>query len=151
MSELDISIETPCCIDCEKVIGKFWQYLKKEISSLLPENFFIEVSIVDNEKIRLLNRNYRQKNYITDVLSFEDGDTLPDGKVFLGSIVIACERAKEQAQEIGNSFEEELRFLFMHGILHLLGYNHETDNGEMFKLQRELKEKLKNFFSVSED
>ncbi len=151
MSELDISIETPCCKGCDSIIEEFWQYLKKELSSLLPKRFLIEISIVDNEEIRSLNRDYRNKDYVTDVLSFEDGDVLPDGAVFLGSIVIACERAKEQAEEIGNSFEEELRFLFMHGILHILGFDHETDNGEMFRLQRELKKKLKQFFSHSED
>ncbi len=151
MSELDISIETSCCKGCDSVIEEFWQGLKNEVSSLLPEKFFIEISIVDNEEIKILNRDYRQRDYVTDVLSFEDGDVLPDGTLFLGSIIIACDRAKKQAEEIGNSFEEELRFLFMHGVLHLLGFDHETDNGEMFKLQRELKKKLKQFFSNAED
>ncbi len=151
MSELDVSIEVSCCKNCQEMIEELWKKLKKEISSMLPESFFLEVSIVGDEEIKSLNKHYRGKDYVTDVLSFEDGDTLPDGRVFLGSIVIACERAKKQAEEIGNSFEEELRFLFLHGVLHLLGFDHETDNGEMLRMQKDLKKKLNPFFTLSED
>lgn len=150
MDNLDISI-TMSCLHCDRVLEEFWDALQKEVSSYLPENPYLEVSIVGNEEIRSLNKQYRGKDSITDVLSFEDGDLLPDGRIFLGSIVISWERALEQAQEIGNSLEEELRFLFLHGLLHLLGFDHETDNGEMFELQRELKHRLSNFFSGSED
>ncbi|BBB32376.1 metalloprotease [Thermotomaculum hydrothermale] len=151
MSELDFSINTSDCKNIDEVISEFWESLKKEISHLLPDRFLIEVSIVSDEEIRRLNKDYRGKDYVTDVLSFEDGDTLPDGRVFLGSIAIACERAKKQAEEIGNSFEEELRFLFMHGVLHLLGFDHETDNGGMLNLQKVLKNKLKPFFTILEE
>ncbi len=150
MSSLDISINIPCQ-GCESVLKEFWDALQKQVSSYLPENPYLEVSIVGNEEIKSLNKQYRGKDSITDVLSFEDGDMLPDGRVFLGSIVISGERAFTQAQEIGNSFEEELRFLFLHGLLHLLGFDHETDNGEMFELQRELKLKLSDFFQGLED
>ncbi len=150
MDNLDISITIPC-LHCDRVLEEFWDALQKQVSSYLPENPYLEVSIVGNEEIKSLNKQYRGKDSITDVLSFEDGDMLPDGRVFLGSIIISGERALEQAQEIGNSFEEELRFLFLHGLLHLLGFDHETDNGEMFELQRELKLKLSHFFQGSED
>ncbi len=150
MEEIDISVNVSCP-DCRPIILEFWKELKKELTSILPENFVFEVSIDSDETVKELNKQYRNKDSITDVLSFEDGEILPDGKVFLGSIIIAYERAKQQAKEIGNSFEEELRFLFMHGILHILGYDHETDNGEMFALQKKLKKKLEKFFPKTED
>ncbi len=151
MNDLDVFIETPCCEGCRKILEEFWTELKKQLNPFIPENVFLEVSVVEDEKVKSLNKTYRGKDAVTDVLSFEDGEKLPDGNIFLGSIVIACTRAKQQAIDVGNSFEEELRFLFLHGVLHLLGFDHEKDNGEMFKIQRDIKKRLKDFFSLSED
>ncbi len=151
MDDLDISIESSCSVKCEEIIKNFWPSLKNELSNILPEKFFFELAIVGDDTIQSLNKQYRGKDYVTDVLSFEDGDVMPDGRVFLGSIVIACNKAVKQANEIGNSFEEEMRFLFMHGVLHLLGFDHEKDNGEMFELQNSLKKKLIPFFHNTED
>ncbi len=151
MDDLDISIESSCPVQCEEIIKDFWPSLKNELSKLLPEKFFFELAIVGDDTIQSLNKQYRGKDYVTDVLSFEDGDVMPDGRVFLGSIVIACNKAAKQANEIGNSFEEEMCFLFMHGVLHLLGFDHEKDNGEMFELQNSLKKKLISFFHNTED
>ncbi len=146
MGEIDFIDGTGKCDSCKKAIEEFWKDLKKELKSIIPERCLIEVNIADEETIKELNREYRDKNYVTDVLSFADGDILPDGRVFLGSIIICLEQTKRQAEEIGNTFEEELRFLFMHGVLHLLGYDHETDNGEMFEMQKTLKKRLSAYF-----
>lgn len=103
----------------------------------------VSVTFTDNEKIRELNRNYRNIDRATDVLSFpmfdEDyDDGLPAA---LGDIVISLEKAKSQSEEYGHSFERECAFLTVHSVLHLLGYDHETgveDEKEMFFRQDEI-------------
>lgn len=85
------------------------------------------VSLIDDNKMRELNLKHRGKDYSTDVLSFEVGDTLPDGTYFTGDILVSKEYAKKQAKELGHSFEEEVAFLVAHGALHLLGIHHEED------------------------
>lgn len=93
----------------------------------------VSVTLCDNEYIRKLNKEFRNKDSATDVLSFplydlspdSDEPVIEDGSLPLGDIVISIERAKEQAKEIGNSFLEEIAFLTVHSTLHLLGYDHE--------------------------
>ncbi|SDI34054.1 rRNA maturation RNase YbeY [Natribacillus halophilus] len=99
---------------------------------------------VDETKIRTLNRDYRGKDQVTDVLSFalndeEDQVISPAGHT-LGDIVICVKRMRDQAEEYGHSIERELCFLALHGLLHLLGYGHESteEEKEMFTLQEEL-------------
>ncbi|NOZ13570.1 MAG: rRNA maturation RNase YbeY [Acidobacteria bacterium] len=123
----------------------------REISRMVPlpgsGNCQVEILLTDDVEIRRLNRKFRGKDQVTDVLSFPDGENLPgSGDVFLGSIAISVERAGVQAEEIGHSLEEELNFLILHGLLHLLGYDHEVDQGEMLRLQQELKAALPAFF-----
>lgn len=84
----------------------------------------------------MLNRQYRGHDYATDVLSFSYLDETVAGQPFLGEIVIAPEIARRQARNWRSGPEREIRKLLVHGILHLLGYDHETDNGEMNRLQR---------------
>lgn len=110
-----------------------------------------ELLLVSEEEIRQLNARERGVDSVTDVLSFpsmdgikgqdilaeEHGEELDeDGNVFLGSIVICEKRAREQAQEYGHSFERELWYLAVHGILHCLGYDHMTEEEK-----REMREK----------
>ncbi len=105
----------------------------------------VSVTFTDNEKIHALNREYRNVDRPTDVLSFplsdgEDYDTDGDA-VLLGDIVISLERAQTQAEEYGHSFEREVAFLTVHSMLHLLGYDHETspeDERDMFARQDEI-------------
>lgn len=93
----------------------------------------VSLSLVDDERIHELNREYRGVDRPTDVLSFalqEETDDEPDFEFedsLLGDIVISVPRAREQALEYGHSFERELVYLAVHGTLHLLGYNHEED------------------------
>ena len=109
----------------------------------------VEILYTDNQGIRQLNREFRQKDRVTDVLSFpmldlEPGQqpvAAPDtvdpetGAVFLGNVVLSLPRAEEQAREYGHSFQREAAFLCVHSVLHLLGYDHER-SPEEDKLQR---------------
>lgn len=117
----------------------------------LEENCAMSVIIVDNEEIQNINREYRQKDAVTDVISFalEESvveDDFPaiqevmDESRELGDIFVSFQRAQEQAVEYGHSFKRELGFLVVHGFLHLNGYDHMTDEEEveMFDLQRDI-------------
>ncbi len=115
----------------------------------------INLMFTDNSGIREINREQRQIDRATDVLSFpmleqeDDGiviydEDFIDGRVLLGDIVISLERAGEQAQEYGHSFSREIGFLAVHSVLHLLGYDHELgeeQEKEMFSKQEDI---LKN-------
>ena len=97
----------------------------------------VSLTYTDNEGIRIYNRDYRNKDAVTDVLSFPMFDTeteeiyaLDGTAAELGDIVISLERAQEQAREFGHSFEREVAFLCVHSILHLLGYDHERSDEE---------------------
>ncbi len=89
----------------------------------------IELTLCDDAAIRALNREYRNIDKATDVLSFPLEGDLPG--LPLGSLVISLDHVHAGAEELGHSPEEELALLFIHGLLHLLGYDHETDRGEM--------------------
>jgi len=104
----------------------------------------ISLSFVEASEIQALNKQYRNKDSVTDVLSFEvSADPNLDIPV-LGDIVICIERAIEQAKEIRQSQKREFAFLFVHGLLHLLGYDHETpkEEEEMFALQKQVLGKI---------
>jgi probable rRNA maturation factor len=94
------------------------------------------VAIVSDARLRALNRQYRKKNKVTDVLSFPSDE---DG--FLGDVVIASGVAARQASAAGHSLGTELRVLALHGLLHLLGYDHERDDGRMARLERRLRKR----------
>jgi probable rRNA maturation factor len=83
------------------------------------------IALVGNAEIRKLNAQFRKKDYPTDVLSFPAGDELPTGGQLLGDVVISVEKAKEQAKESRRTLNEEMVILLIHGIVHLLGYDHE--------------------------
>lgn len=107
----------------------------------------VSVTFVNNEKIQELNKQYRNVDEPTDVLSFplEDEEIALDESMprFFGDIVISIPKAKQQAEEYSHSFERELGFLAVHGFLHLLGYDHQTEEEEkvMFQKQKEILEK----------
>ena len=110
----------------------------------------LSVTLVDNERIRALNSEYRGIDKETDVLSFPLGDENgfevdPDtDAVLLGDIVISLEKAQAQAEEYGHSFRREVAFLVTHSLFHLLGYDHMTpeEETEMFTKQEKVLEKL---------
>jgi probable rRNA maturation factor len=101
----------------------------------------IELIITDNKNIRELNLEYRKKDNPTDVLSFPLETPFTEQSVFdipLGTIVISDDYVREKAETFGHSEQDELKLLFIHGLLHLLGYDHETDDGEMRQKEREV-------------
>ena len=96
------------------------------------------VIFVGTSAMRRLNSEWRNKDRATDVLSFAYGGELVDGLPFLGEIVIAPEIAVRQAAEYDAAAESEIRKLIVHGLLHLMEYDHETDGGEMIRIQRRI-------------
>lgn len=111
----------------------------------------VSVTLVDNEGIRQLNKEHRDIDRETDVLSFPLGDDDgyeidPDNDaIMLGDIVISLEKAAQQAQEYGHSYRREVAFLITHSLFHLLGYDHvnsEEEEKEMFGKQEKVLEKL---------
>ena len=107
------------------------------------------VALVSDARMRALNRRYRGKDYATDVLSFPTEPDLrrksspraPAPSLHLGDIVIAQGIARRQARAAGHDSPEELRILALHGLLHLLGYDHQRDKGQMARLERRLRRK----------
>ncbi|WP_300408071.1 rRNA maturation RNase YbeY [Lagierella sp.] len=99
----------------------------------------VSVSFVKPMEIKVLNKEYRNKDDVTDVLSFPtDMNIHIEGvPVLLGDVVICLERAKEQSIEYGHSFERELVYLFVHSIFHLLGYDHIDENDKVLMRKKE--------------
>ena len=98
----------------------------------------VTVAFVSDKKIRELNRQFRRIDKATDVLSFPDDSS--DGE--MGDIAISIETAARQAKQSGLTLDGEIAQLLLHGLLHLSGYDHETDNGEMNRLELRLRKKL---------
>ena len=99
-----------------------------------------ELSLIfaSDEQMKEFNKKYRKIDRETDVLSFPLGEKDPEGSINLGDIIISIDSASRQAQELGHSLEEELKILIIHGLLHLLNYDHQKDNGEMRRKEEEL-------------
>jgi len=99
--------------------------------------------LVSDSRMREMNLRFRGKDATTDVLAFVgDGAPEPEGSSHLGDVVVSVERAARQAREAGHSLERELKTLLLHGYLHLIGYDHETDDGTMRRTQRTLVARL---------
>ena len=105
----------------------------------------VSVALVSDQRVQALNRMYRRRDYATDVLSFSSVSPNPKSLIpnpgFLGDIVIARGVARRQARRAGHSELTELRVLALHGLLHLLGYDHERDRGEMRRVEQRLRRK----------
>jgi len=118
--------------------------LLEKISKVLLKNHTsreIDLTICHNQTIQEYNRIYRGKDKATDVLSFPmDNDIIIDNLNLmpLGSLVISADFIEEKATEFGHTNNDELSLLFIHGMLHLLGFDHEVDNGEMRKKEEEI-------------
>ena len=146
-------------------IARFARTLKKEVGKGRP----FDTLIAGDAELRRLNRDFRGKDYPTDVLSFptaaERGRPLPDGRgsdgrsmlgteprpgyppgvgsgAFLGDIAISLGRARAQAREFGHAIEQEVQILMLHGVLHLVGHDHETDAGAMARAEKRWRAKL---------
>jgi probable rRNA maturation factor len=133
-------------VDVVKPRGMRAPELASWLASIAPSRArgTVTVAIVSDARVRALNRQYRRKNKATDVLSFPASASLlrrgrPDERGYLGDVVIAAGVAARQAHEAGHTLATELRVLALHGLLHLLGYDHERDDGRMARLERRLR------------
>lgn len=120
---------------------KFTDEVLRELK-LTPEN--LSIGFVSNSVITKLNKKYRKKSKATDVLSFpaQPFARRPNRNKFLGDIAIAPAVARSYAKKNGRSFQTELCVLILHGLLHLLGYDHEADRGQMDRVEHKLRRKL---------
>ena len=114
-------------------IEKFLQQIDRKLTGGRE----MAVLVASDEAVRDANQRYRGVRGSTDVLSFPDGDGDR-----LGDILISARRAERQAQEAGHSTEDEIKILILHGVLHLLGWDHESDDGEMRDEEQRLRKEL---------
>ena len=125
-------------------VSALLEFLNRLSRRLRVESQSFTIVLVSDRAIRRLNRDFRDQDKPTDVLSFPSGRETPAhlDKPGLGDMIISVETARRQAFARHHSLEKELRVLVIHGLLHLLGYDHEIDRGEMrrkeLRLQREL-------------
>ena len=114
--------------------------IKKTLKELTLNNVSVSLIITDNEVIRKINLDYRKKDYATDVISFayreQPFPSINEENEILGDIYISLEKALEQAEQIGHSAEDEFSRLIVHGILHLVGYDHEKGKKEESEMQQ---------------
>jgi len=127
-------------LDCER-----WQKFVDEIWQVIPtEAEGVTVAFVSDRAMRELNRLWRHKQGTTDVLSFpveQDEFEKMEGSS-LGDVVISVEQAARQAKENGLTLDQEISQLILHGLIHLCGYDHATDHGEMNRLELRLRRRL---------
>lgn len=127
-------------IDDQRLDSNLLADLKELADNLLLDKGIndaeVSITFVGNSKIKELNKTYRDKDEVTDVLSF------PIDEELLGEVIISLPRALEQAEDYGHSLRREVAFLMVHGLLHILGYNHKSDadKAEMRKAEEELLE-----------
>lgn len=114
-------------------------WLEALVAQVAPEADSLAVRFTSDREMRRLNRTYRGRDDPTDVLSFP-GEETRDGR-HLGDVVISVPTARRQAEAAGHTVARELRVLLLHGVLHCLGHDHETDDGTMERLEAELSER----------
>jgi len=105
----------------------------------------LSLALIGNQEMQTLNARYRRKDYPTDVLSFPAGTDLPPGAPLLGDVIISVEKAGQQAKERRHSLDQEMVTLLIHGVIHLLGYDHERsakDARVMKRLERRILRQL---------
>jgi probable rRNA maturation factor len=114
-------------------------YFARQLQEYLVGGASFCCLISDDEELQALNKQFLEKDYPTDVLSFpSDG---PYGSV--GDIAISWDRAKDQAAEYGHAIDQEIRILILHGVLHLMGMDHEKDGGEMARVEMDWRKRFK--------
>lgn len=134
-----------------KEMDKLYELLEFTLKRERLENVEFNIIFVDSNTIHEINKNYRNVDRVTDVISFalEDNETIKLDHRVLGDIYICIERAEEQAKEYGHSFLRELSFLTIHGLLHLLGYDHMEQEEEKIMFQKQ--EDILNEFGITRE
>lgn len=129
-----------------KFFHKLFKKIYKSTNKIISKNDhrIVDVTFVSLNEIKKINKLYRNKNNVTDVISFAFDESISSNQI-LGEIYICLEKAKQQAKEFNHSLKRELCFLFVHGLLHLYGYDHinKKDEEIMFNLQSKILEKCK--------
>jgi probable rRNA maturation factor len=104
----------------------------------------VNVLVTSSAELRSLNQRFRSKDRATDVLSFPaPPSTVPQARRSAGEVAISADIARENAMRLGHSVAQEIKILALHGILHLAGFDHECDNGEMARKEKRLRQQLK--------
>lgn len=159
MTKLKIYCDKEGFVDCEQIAYACNKVLKQKVKT------YVDLAIVSEKEIQTLNKENRNVDSVTDVLSFPmldairgkvlktsdypDDFDLDERAIFMGSIAICEERAKEQAKEFGHSEKREFTYLLVHGVLHLFGYDHMNEEDK--KQMREKEEEIMNLLGVSRD
>ena len=146
-----ITIELPRTIDAASAAGLSKAGLARFVSrarAAVGLDGEVHVLLADDATLKRLNRAFRGKNVATDVLSFPAAATTvffgdPDGPGLAGDLAISLEMAARQAKRFGHTLRDEVRVLLLHGLLHLAGFDHEVDSGEMAAREAELRQELK--------
>ena len=143
---MEIGLFNETTLDLEEELSLIKKVLEHGLEKLKIEDAIFNVIIVDNDYIHNLNREYRNIDRETDVITFalQDDQTFNPNENVLGDVYISIDKAKSQSIEYGHSLKREISFLAVHGLLHLLGYDHmEKDEEEvMFKLQEEILDEM---------
>jgi probable rRNA maturation factor len=127
-------------VDCQR-----WEvFSESALKAIGKEGHDATIAFVSDRQIKILNKRFRGLSKATDVLSFPSGDDefAETSHPTLGDIAVSVERAENQAAENGLTFENEIAQLILHGLLHLCGYDHETDQGEMNRLELRLRTQM---------
>lgn len=136
--ELELVLDNPCSY-AEVRRRELRPWLTSLLAELAPEASSFAVRFTSDRDMRRLNSRFRGKDSTTDVLSFP-GEVVGRGRpLHLGDVVISVPTARRQAVARGHAVERELRLLMLHGVLHCLGHDHETDDGTMERLERRLR------------
>lgn len=127
-----------------RIDREYWaEFAQKALNLVGNSRKIVTIAFVSNHRMRALNKSFRGLNKTTDVLSFPaEADAFTESEDNLGDVAISVEQAENQALANELKFEQEIAQLILHGLLHLCGYDHETDNGEMNRLERRLRKKL---------
>jgi probable rRNA maturation factor len=118
------------------------EFAETALAGITKAGKTVTLVFVSDDALKKLNRRFRGKNYATDVLSFPSGAQQFEDQKDLGEVIISVQRAAAQAKEHGLSFSVEVKQLILHGLLHLSGYDHEIDKGEMNRLELKLRQRL---------
>lgn len=144
----EIQLQNPCRYQ-EAGARRLRPWIEPLVEELVPAADSFALRFVSDREMRRLNATYRRRDATTDVLSFP-GDLVPSpedpgdrgaarSECHLGDVVVSVPAARRQASKLGHSVERELRILTLHGVLHCMGHDHETDGGTMERLERRLR------------
>jgi len=130
--------EAACLVNRQRTVPANWERIRTFLKRLSggTGGAVFTVCVVSDRVIRRYNRQFRNQNEATDVLSFPLQEAGQHTAAYLGDILISAETARRNAARFGLRLEEEMQLLALHGVLHLLGHDHETDGGRMARLER---------------